>query len=121
MTTAVPLVLVVEDNIDQLDLLRRNFERAGCRVILAESAEAATLSYRENTPDLAVVDMILPGMDGPTFIQQLKRERPGCAIVVTSVLDPTGYPDSDGVLPKPFTRSDVEAVLDSCLPGRNPQ
>jgi CheY-like chemotaxis protein len=118
MTAATPLVLVVEDNVDQRDLLRRNFERAGCRVLLAESGEAATLSYRENTPDLAVVDLMLPGMDGSTFIAQLKRDRPRCAIVVTSVLDPMDFPDSDGVLPKPFTRAQVEDVLDSCLPER---
>ena len=118
MTPAAPLVLVVEDNVDQRDLLRRNFERAGCRVVVAESAEAATLSYRELTPDLAVVDLILPGMDGSTFIAQLRRERPQCAIVVTSVLDPMDFPDSDGVLPKPFTRAEVEGVLDVCLPGR---
>jgi CheY-like chemotaxis protein len=85
---------------------------------LAESAEAAILAYREHTPDLAVVDLILPGMDGPTFIDQLKRERPECAIVVTSVLDPADFPSSDGVLPKPFTRAQVEAVLEACLPKR---
>lgn len=118
MTLAEPLILVVEDNIDQRDLLRRNFERAGCRVVLTESAEAATLSYREHTPDLAVVDLLLPGMDGFAFIAQLKHDRPQCSIIVTSVLDPMNFPDSDGVLPKPFTRADVESVLGACLPGR---
>lgn len=114
--SAGPLVLIVEDNVDQRDLLRLNFERAGCTVVLAESAEAAIVSYRETTPDLAVVDLILPGMDGPTFITQMKRERPECAIVVTSVLDPSDFPSSDGVLPKPFTRAQVEDVLANCLP-----
>ncbi|MCP2030515.1 CheY-like chemotaxis protein [Okibacterium sp. HSC-33S16] len=114
-------VLIVEDNPDQRDLLRRNFERAGCTVVLAESAEAATAEYRKHTPDLAVVDLILPGMDGPTFIDQLKSERPDCAIVVTSVLDPADFPTSDGVLPKPFTRAQVDAVLESCLPERQHQ
>lgn len=115
--SAGPLVLIVEDNVDQLDLLRLNFERAGCTVILAESAEAAILAYQETTPDLAVIDLILPGIDGPTLIDRLKRERPDCAIVVTSVLDPTDFPSSDGVLPKPFTRAQVEAVLAKCLPN----
>ena len=112
-----PLVLVVEDNPDQRDLLRLNFERSGCRVTLAVSAEEAILAYRATAPDLAVIDLILPGMDGPTLIEQVKRELPGCAIVVTSVLDPTDFPNSDGVLPKPFTRAQVEAVLASCLPN----
>ncbi|MBG6239953.1 CheY-like chemotaxis protein [Mycetocola sp. CAN_C7] len=115
--TGSPLVLVVEDNADQRDLLRLNFERAGCVVVVAESAEVATLAYRAHAPALAVVDLFLPGMDGQAFVDQLRSEQPDCAIVVTSVLDPTEYPESDGALPKPFTRAQVEAVLEECLPS----
>ncbi|WP_411720795.1 response regulator [Mycetocola sp.] len=115
MTAAQPLVLIVEDNPDQRDLLRRNFERSGCTVVLAESAEDAIVAYRRSGPDLAVIDLILPGMDGATLIARLREERPDCAIVVTSVLDPAAFPDSDDVLPKPFTRAHVERVLESCL------
>ena len=115
--SASPLVLIVEDNVDQRDLLRLNFERAGCRVQLAETAEAATIAYRETAPDLAVIDLILPGMAGEALIEQMRRECPGCAIVVTSVLDPADFPRSDGVLPKPFTRAQVEDVLATCLPN----
>jgi CheY-like chemotaxis protein len=117
MTTASPRILIVEDNPDQRDLLRRNFERSACTVVLAESAEDAIVAFREASPDLAVIDLILPGMDGGTLITQLREERPGCAIVVTSVLDPVDFPDSDDVLPKPFTRADVERVLGNCLPN----
>lgn len=115
--SAGPVVLVVEDNADQRDLLRLNFERAGCTALLADSAEAAIVTYRQNPPDLAVIDLILPGMDGTTLIEQLRRDSSGCAIVVTSVLDPTDFPHSDGILPKPFTRAQVEHVLASCLPS----
>jgi CheY-like chemotaxis protein len=120
MTAASPRILIVEDNPDQRDLLRRNFERSGCTVVLAESAEDAIVAYRETSPDLAVIDLILPGMNGAALIAQLRDERPDCAIVVTSVLDPTAFPDSDDVLPKPFTRAHVERVLESCLPNGRP-
>jgi CheY-like chemotaxis protein len=116
MTMASPRILVVEDNPDQRDLLRRNFERAGCSVVLAESAEDAIVAYRQSSPDLAVIDLLLPGMDGSTLVALLREERPDCAIVVTSVLDPTDFPDSDDVLPKPFTRAHVERVLEKCFP-----
>lgn len=115
--SGAPLVLVVEDNPDQRDLLRLNFERSGCRVDLAASAEEAIVAYRAHAPDLAVIDIVLPGMNGPTLIEQLRRELPDCAIVVTSVLDPGDYPSSDAVLPKPFTRAQVEGVVDTCLPN----
>jgi CheY-like chemotaxis protein len=115
MTAASPRVLIVEDNPDQRDLLRRNFERSGCTALLAESAEDAIVAYREFCPDLAVIDLLLPGMDGATLIARLREEHPRCAIVVTSVLDPAQFPDSDDVLPKPFTRAQVERVLERCL------
>jgi CheY-like chemotaxis protein len=118
MTVASPRVLVVEDNPDQQDLLRRNFERSGCTVVVAESAEEAIISYRATRLDLAVIDLILPGIDGASLIAQLREECPDCAIVVTSVLDPADFPDSDDVLPKPFTRADVERVLENCLANR---
>lgn len=114
---AGPLVLVVEDNADQRDLLRLNFERAGCTVLLADTAEAAIIAYRENAPDMAVIDLILPGMDGTTLIERMKLDSPSCALVVTSVLDPTDFPSSDGILPKPFTRAQIEQLLADCLPN----
>ncbi|MDQ1556018.1 MAG: hypothetical protein QOI02_1020, partial [Actinomycetota bacterium] len=55
-------VLVVEDSPDQLDLLRTNFERAGCRVTAVPTAEAAISAYTDSVPDLAVIDLVLPGM-----------------------------------------------------------
>jgi CheY-like chemotaxis protein len=119
MTTTIgnPVrILVVEDSDDQRDLLRAYFEKAGCAVVTVKNAEEAIPSYRATEPELAVVDLVLPGMDGWALVSRLRVDVPGCAIAVTSVLDAHKYPDAQAILPKPFTRAQVLRVLADCVP-----
>lgn len=122
MTAVLPLaepvkVLVVDDSDDQRALLSRYFERAGCVVAVAATAEDAILAYSRTPPDLAVIDLILPGMNGWDLTARLRAERPGCVIVITSVLDAADFPVADAVLPKPFTGAQVRRVLRDHVPG----
>jgi CheY-like chemotaxis protein len=109
-------VLVVEDSRDQSDLLRAYFEKAGCAVVTAESAEEAIPVYRRAEPELAVVDLVLPGIDGWALVERLRSDVPDCAIAITSVLDSRKYPEAQAILPKPFTRAQVLKVLADCVP-----
>lgn len=110
-------VLIVDDSDDLRDLLRRHFERAGCDVTVAESAESAILSYYEAAaPELAVIDLILPGMNGWALTERIQADHPDCAVAITSVLDRQDYPPSEAVLPKPVTRANVRQVLRQCVP-----
>ena len=109
-------VLVVEDSEDQAGLLRRYFEKAGCHVTIVESAEDAIDAYGRERHDLAVIDLQLPGMDGWQLAARLKADRPECAIAITSVLDTNDFPAADAILPKPFTRDQILAVLTSTVP-----
>lgn len=109
-------VLVVDDSDDQAELLRKYLERVGCRVITASNASEAIVAYLASTPDLAIIDLLMPGMDGWELIDKLHSDLPSCAIVVTSVLDASDYPAADGILPKPFTGSQVRQVLADTVP-----
>ncbi|MCU1415323.1 MAG: response regulator [Microbacteriaceae bacterium] len=113
---ARPRILVVDDSEDQRTLLARYFERAGCDVVAVGSAEEAILAYSRQTPDLAVIDLVLPGITGWDLTARLKAERPECAIAITSVLDATDYPEAQAVLPKPFTGAQVRRVLRDHVP-----
>jgi CheY-like chemotaxis protein len=111
-------VLVVDDSDDQRGLLTRYFERAGCAVVAVGSAEDAIVAYSDATPDLAVIDLVLPGINGWELAARLKSERPSCTIAISSVLDTTDYPaDAEAVLPKPFTGAQVRRVLRDHVPG----
>ena len=112
-------VLIVDDSDDQRALLRRYFEREGCMVTTAQNADEAMLAYRAATPDLAVIDLVLPGMTGWELTDCLRAEYPECVVVITSVLEISQYPDSQANLPKPFTGAQVRKVLHDYVPKWN--
>lgn len=104
-------VLVVEDSDDQAGLLRQYFEKAGCTVRVVTTGEDALAVSADLPPDLAVIDLVLPGMGGWELISRFRTDVPECVIVVTSVLDAADFPDADASLPKPFTGAQVRQVL----------
>ena len=109
-------VLIVDDSDDQRLLLRTYFERAGCIVNEAANAEDALAYCAGSQPDLAVIDLILPGMDGWALTHQLRLDRPDCVIAITSVLDAEEYPVAQAALPKPVSGAHVRQVLREWVP-----
>lgn len=77
--TAGPLdVLVVEDEVTLRDLLSRYLELRGHAVVLADSGEQALRLAEQNTFDVVVSDVRMPGIGGPELVRRL-RQRPTCA------------------------------------------
>lgn len=111
-----PRVLVVEDSEDQRNLLRTYLEKAGCSVVAVQNAEDAIASYLLETPQIAIIDLLLPGINGWELARKLRQDRPEIAIVVSSVLDVVDFPAAEAILPKPFTRAQVLQVLKDCAP-----
>lgn len=109
---AALLALVVDDSDDQAELLRRYLERAGCRVVVASTAEQALLQLDDIRPDLAAIDLLLPGISGTDLAARLRETHPECLLVITSVLDSSRYPEADAVLPKPFTGAQVAHIVE---------
>ena len=117
MTESNPVrVLIVDDSDDQLQLLRTYFERAGCAVSIASTAKDAMLAWDESEPELTVIDLVLPGMDGWELAAHLSTAHPGCVIAITSVLGEEHYPEGHVVLPKPVTNSHVRQALEATGP-----
>lgn len=107
-----PLALVVDDSDDQAELLRRYLERAGCRVMVVSTAEQALDALGGIRPDLAVIDLLLPGISGEELAASLRRTHPECLLAISSVLDASRYPEADAALPKPFTGAQVAALVE---------
>jgi two-component system, NtrC family, response regulator AtoC len=78
-------VLVVDDIDDNRRLMEIMLERAGFEVRLAESGYAALQMFGGRRPDLCLVDLQMPEMDGITLLRELRRIDPDVpAIVVTA-------------------------------------
>ncbi|MBK6541337.1 MAG: response regulator transcription factor [Flavobacteriales bacterium] len=67
-----PKVLLVDDEPDILELLRYNLEREGYRVLTAPNGKDALRLAKSERPDLIVLDIMMPGMDGVEVCMQLR-------------------------------------------------
>lgn len=68
------VVLVVDDDKDVLELLRYNVEQARFRALCAETGEQALEHARQQIPDLIVLDLMLPDVDGFAVCRALKSD-----------------------------------------------
>ena len=68
-------ILVVDDEEDILELVSYNLTRAGYRVTGVTSGEEAIKSARSKLPDLVLLDLMLPGVDGLEVCNTLKRDQ----------------------------------------------
>lgn len=67
-------ILIVDDEADILDLLQYNIEREGYKVLLASDGEEAVKVAKKHRPDLILLDIMMPKMDGIEVCRQIKEE-----------------------------------------------
>lgn len=67
-------VLIVEDSITEMQLLTGYLQKAGLTVVSATSGEEAQAKLSTQTPDLIVLDVILPGQSGFELCRELKAD-----------------------------------------------
>ncbi len=68
-------ILVVDDEADILELVEYNLTKAGYRITCAETGEEALKKSSASVPDLVVLDLMLPGMDGLETCRHLKEDQ----------------------------------------------
>jgi DNA-binding response OmpR family regulator len=119
----VRTVLVADDDDDILELVAFRLERAGYKVITARDGQQALAAAKEQRPDLAVLDVMMPGLNGYEVTQQLRsgeatRDIP--VILLTARVQEAdvnrGFEaGADDYLRKPFSpqelRSRVQAII----------
>jgi DNA-binding response OmpR family regulator len=70
----MPKILIVEDDPDILELLHFNLEKNGYSTVRAESGELAIQLAQKQLPDLVLLDLLLPGLNGLEVCRRLKRD-----------------------------------------------
>jgi DNA-binding response OmpR family regulator len=117
------VVLVVEDEPDIRDLLVLHLEHAGYRCHIAASGPQAIESVRRLTPDLVVLDVMLPGMDGLEVCRRLRADPHSAAIPVVMLTARTDEVDrvvglemgADDYVTKPFSPRELVARVRAVL------
>ena len=80
-------ILVVEDDALVADAIQRGLARAGYAVDRVSSAEGAELAFGTATFDLAVVDIGLPGTNGLTLLQRMRRSGSALPVLILTARD----------------------------------
>lgn len=119
-------VLVIEDNAANMTLVAFVLESAGHAVISATDAETGLSLARDQRPDLVLMDIQLPGMDGLEATRQLKADTRTAAIPVIAVTALVMKGDEDrilgagcnGYLAKPIRYAALLAVVATHLEAR---
>ena len=111
MTTAQ--ILVVDDEQNLRILIEALLESAGYRVLLASGGEEALAHAAAVEPDLAIVDLRMPGMDGLTLLEHLLRLHPELPVLIlsgmTEALSAERRALANAVIEKPV---DLDTLLD---------
>lgn len=93
-------ILIIDDEPALLNALVDKFTRAGFKVLIAENGKEGLESAFKNQPDLILLDIIMPVMDGITMLYQLRKDKWGKnvkVILLTNLSDP-------GKISKPLTQ-----------------
>ncbi|MGE3957742.1 MAG: PAS domain S-box protein [Vicinamibacterales bacterium] len=78
-------VLIADDNVDAAEMVGVLFEQAGCEVRRVYDGESAVLEAERFRPELAVLDIGMPGMDGFEACQRIRREPWGASIRIVAL------------------------------------
>jgi two-component system phosphate regulon response regulator PhoB len=122
-------ILIVEDEEPLTLLLRYNLEASGYAVDSAASGDEAELKLRENTPDLIVLDWMLPGVSGIELCRRL-RAQPGTAQLPIIMLTARGEETerlrglatgADDYIVKPFSVPELLARIGALLRRSKPE
>lgn len=88
------VIMVIDDEEDIIDLVKILLEEAGYQVVTALSGhEALQILYRVK-PDLILLDIMMPGLDGMEFIKILKIEESTASIPIAMLTSPSTRPRS---------------------------
>jgi CheY-like chemotaxis protein len=117
-------VLVIDDEPDVLLLCRLNLQQHGRELLEASEGSRALELARERHPDVIVLDLMLPGMNGFDVLETLKRDASTSDIPVVVLTAKSLRADRErsqelgasGVLTTPVLPSELCAMVDSLLP-----
>lgn len=118
-------ILVVDDEPEIVRLVRSYLEQDGYRVVTAYNGDEALYAARREKPDLVVLDILMPKMDGLEFTRRARQERNVPIIMLTARADETDRivgleMGADDYVTKPFSPRELVARVRAVLRRAQP-
>src|SRR5579863_7458628 len=117
-----PKILLVDDEPAMLRYIRTLLEVDDYKVETASTGEEALQRVDKGMePDLVLLDVLMPGIDGLETLEQLRHKRPGVKVVMLSCVNDTKKVvqamrlGAHDYLTKPFQKAELDAVINQCL------
>jgi DNA-binding response OmpR family regulator len=107
------LVLVIDDDYDAKEMVETALCTIGFRTLSVPTRDEAVGVISNETPDLIIMDCMMPGMSAPKFLEWLRRDRKTPVILMTALADGANRAQQLGVnkyFKKPF---DIIAMIES--------
>src|ERR1700755_3287988 len=118
-------ILLVDDEPGMLRYIRTLLEVDDYKVETASTGEEALERVQKGLqPDLVLLDVLMPGIDGLETLEQLRQMKPGVKVVMLSCVNDTRKVvqamrlGAQDYLTKPFQKAELDAVVDQCM-GKN--
>ena len=116
-------ILVVDDDVALAEMIGIVLQNEGYDVFFCADGSAALTQFQENNPDLVLLDVMLPGMDGFDVCRAIRRVSDAPIVMLTARSDTsdvvTGLEaGADDYVPKPFKPKELVARVRARLRGR---
>jgi DNA-binding response OmpR family regulator len=131
----MPTVLIIDDEPEVGEAMRRVLEREGFSVTIARTGDAGVIAYRETPTDLVITDIIMPRTHGVDVIRAIRAAPSATRIIAMSgggnfgslAYEPEAITTSaylaaaraagaDEILTKPFDKQDLVAAVRRLMP-----
>jgi phosphate regulon transcriptional regulator PhoB len=121
-------ILVIEDEIDLVKLLKYNLEKEGYKVAFTTNGALALAEVRREMPDMIILDLMLPGVDGLEVCRQLRRNDSFARVPILIISAKSEETDrvialeigADDYVTKPFGMREVVARVRALLRRHEP-
>jgi DNA-binding response OmpR family regulator len=113
-------ILVVDDKASVRTLVREYLSAEGFRVVTAENGQTALFTARQEKPDLVLLDIMMPEMDGFAFIRAFRKESDTPVILLTAKLEESDKViglelGADDYITKPFGMRELVARIHTVM------
>jgi DNA-binding response OmpR family regulator len=126
MAAKNPLILVVDDEPNMCDILRRILEKEGYQVLTASDGETALRIIKVREPEVILLDLMMPGIDGREVCWRVREFSPATRIIYftakTELTSPLKakelHSGADAFIAKPASSKRILSMVDNMLNNR---